>query len=246
MSAESDMLKARAQLLMDQPFFGALALRLKLIQDNDNCDTAATDGVRLIYNSDYIEKLDTVTRKGLIAHEVMHCVFNHMTRRQERDPKLWNIATDFAINNHLIECDFVLPQGALVDDKYGDMTAEKIYANLDHENPPKQCPWGMVLDAGAGQLALHQSSDWFTLENPSTALSLENGEYTSAQASISTAKDVNVLLTNACVWNASKGCSSVGAGKPSLMTRICPAAPKYGSSLSTGKICSSPATILIS
>lgn len=152
MSAESDMLKARAQLLMDQPFFGALALRLKLIQDNDNCDTAATDGVRLIYNSDYIEKLDTVTRKGLIAHEVMHCVFNHMTRRQERDPKLWNIATDFAINNHLIECDFVLPQGALVDDKYGDMTAEKIYANLDHENPPKQCPWGMVLDAGAGQL----------------------------------------------------------------------------------------------
>lgn len=152
MSAESDMLKARAQLLMDQPFFGALALRLKLVQDNDNCDTAATDGIRLVYNSKYIGKLDTVTRKGLIAHEVMHCVFNHMTRRQERDPKLWNIAADYAINNHLIDCGFVLPEGGLIDEKYKDMTAEKIYANLDHEDPPKQCAWGMVLDAGAGQL----------------------------------------------------------------------------------------------
>ena len=44
MSAEGEMLKARAQLLMDQPFFGVLALRLKLMQDDDNCDTAATDG----------------------------------------------------------------------------------------------------------------------------------------------------------------------------------------------------------
>ena len=101
MSAESDMLKARAQLLMDQPFFGALALRLKLVQDDETRDV--TDGVRLVYNSKFIGKLDTTTRKGLIAHEVMHCVFNHMTRRQERDPKMWNIATDYAINNHLIE-----------------------------------------------------------------------------------------------------------------------------------------------
>ena len=48
MSAESNMLKARAQLLMDQPFFGAITLRLKLVQDDENWDTAATDGVRLV------------------------------------------------------------------------------------------------------------------------------------------------------------------------------------------------------
>ena len=30
MSAESDMLKARAQLLMDQPFFGTLALKAQV------------------------------------------------------------------------------------------------------------------------------------------------------------------------------------------------------------------------
>ena len=151
MSAESDMLKARAQLLMDQPFFGTLALRLKLVQDDDNCDTAATDGTRLVYNSKFIGKLDTVTRKGLIAHEVMHCVFNHMTRRQERDPKVWNVATDLAINTHLLDCGFLLPEGGLVDNQYKDMTAEAIY-NKIKDDPPKPCPWGMVLDAGVGQV----------------------------------------------------------------------------------------------
>ena len=163
MSAESNMLKARAQLLMDQPFFGTLALKLKLVQDNDNCDTAATDGRRLIYNTKFIEKLDTTTRKGLIAHEVMHCVFNHMTRRQERDPKVWNIATDYAINNHLIDCGFVLPEGGLIDKQYDNMTAEAIY-NQIKDDPPKQCPWGIVNDAGTGQVKAESNaameSDW--------------------------------------------------------------------------------------
>lgn len=151
MSAESSMLKARAQLLMDQPFFGTLALRLKLIATEDT-DTAATDGTRLIYNPKFIEKLDGPTRKGLIAHEVMHCVFNHMTRRQERDHKMWNVATDFAINLHLKDSGFVLPDGGLIDEAYRDMSAEEIYNKLDRENPPKQCAWGMVMDAGTGQI----------------------------------------------------------------------------------------------
>lgn len=151
MSAESDMLKARAQLLMDQPFFGTLAMRLKMQVDKE-CKTAATDGKRLIYNPDYIKKLTSITRKGLIAHEVMHCVFNHMTRRGERNHKRWNIACDFAINLHLKDCGFVLPEGGLMDEKYRDMTAEAIYNALDDDNLPKQCPWGMVMDAGSGQL----------------------------------------------------------------------------------------------
>lgn len=163
MTAESDMLKARAQLLMEQPFFGALALKLKLVQDNDNCDTAATDGTRLIYNSDYISKLTPMTRKGLIAHEVMHCVWNHMTRRNNRDHKKWNIATDYAINPHLIDCGFVLPEGALLNKDYNDMHADAIY-NLLPEGETKPCPWGEVLDAGVGQVQAGSNaameSDW--------------------------------------------------------------------------------------
>lgn len=34
----------------------------------------------------------------LVAHEVLHVVYDHMGRREQRDPKIWNIADDYAVN----------------------------------------------------------------------------------------------------------------------------------------------------
>ena len=99
MSAEGALIKARSQLLMDQPFFGTLAIRLRPVH-KDDIKTAATDGFHFFYNEAFVSKLDPVQLRGLIAHEVLHCVFNHMTRRQERDHSLWNVACDYAINGH--------------------------------------------------------------------------------------------------------------------------------------------------
>lgn len=148
--SERHMLKARAQLLMDAPFFGTLAVRLKLKAD-DEIKTAATDGVHLIYSPKYVDKLSPMELRGLIAHEVMHCALNHTTRRQERDHKKWNVACDYAINNHLIECGFVLPTGGLVDAKYNNLSAEAIYNRLEDDGKSgKQCTWGIVLDAPSG------------------------------------------------------------------------------------------------
>ena len=150
MSAESLLLKARTALLMDQPFFGTLAIRLRLVADDD-VKTAATDGQRLLYSPKYISKLSSSELKGLLAHEVMHCVFNHMTRRQDRDHKIWNSACDYAINGHLIDCGFILPDGALIDKQFAGITAEEIYNRIANE-PPKPCAWGKVLDAGQGSV----------------------------------------------------------------------------------------------
>ena len=162
MSAESLLLKARTALLMEQPFFGTLAIRLKPVAD-DEIKTAATDGQRLIYAPSYISKLSSPQLKGLIAHEVMHCVFNHMTRRQDRDAKIWNSACDYAINSHLIDCGFILPDGGLVDKQFAGLTAEEIYNRIADE-PPKPCAWGKVLDAGVGTVNgksnAAMESDW--------------------------------------------------------------------------------------
>ena len=38
----------------------------------------------------------------VIAHEILHCVFDHFTRREDRDPRLYNIACDYIVNNLLI------------------------------------------------------------------------------------------------------------------------------------------------
>lgn len=149
-SAESALLKARAQLLMDHPFYGTLALRLKLVASTD-CKTMATDGRRLIYNPDWVLTLDAMETRGVLAHEVLHVVLCHMTRRQGRDPNIWNAACDLAENPILIKEGFILPKGGLIDPAYEGMPAEEIYSKIK-DDPPKPAAWGMVLDSGQGEL----------------------------------------------------------------------------------------------
>lgn len=159
MSAEGALIKARSQLLMDQPFFGTLAIRLRPVR-KDDIKTAATDGSHFFYNEAFVSKLDPVQLRGLIAHEVMHCVFNHMTRRQERDHSLWNVACDYAINDHLIQSGFILPKGGLHDPAYKNMSAEAIYNQLKKDpKKHKPCAWGIVLDASSGDLEAGSSAE---------------------------------------------------------------------------------------
>lgn len=157
-TAEALMIKARSKLLMTQPFFGALALKLQLVPITDEtvCNTAAVDGRRMFYYPPFINGLvsggSNAKVVGLVAHEVMHCVFNHMTRRNFRDMEDWNIACDYAINSHLIDNGFVLPDEGIFDTekKYVGWHAEAIYNDINKkkpENKPKPAPWGMVLDA---------------------------------------------------------------------------------------------------
>ena len=178
MSAESKMLKARAQLLMENPFFGVLALKLKLVAKED-VRTAATDGVHLFYAPNFIDKLTSQEIKGLIAHEVFHCVWNHMTRRNHRIAKLWNIACDYAINWHLVnECHFILPKGGLLDPDYKDMTADAIYNKLPQEDA-KQCPWGLVLDSPNGSesgSSASTESEWQVAVNQAISVAKQQGK----------------------------------------------------------------------
>ena len=165
--AEVSMTKARANLIMKNPFYGVLALKLKLV-DHDETETASVDGRHLRYNSRWINKQSPAQIEGLVAHEVMHCVLNHMTRRQEREPARWNISADHAINLLLLDDGFILPEGGVHDDQYKDMSTEAIYANLPQDFGP-QCDWGLVLDAAgddcddsqAGQGDLQElETDW--------------------------------------------------------------------------------------
>jgi hypothetical protein len=164
MDAESVMLKARAQLLLEHPFFGVLALKLKFVVD-ESISTANTDGTRLSFTPKFVKKQTMPQSKGLIAHEIMHIVLNHHTRRGDRDPDLWNIAGDFGINNELIKAGFILPDGGLIDKSYDGMSTEAIYAALEAlPQAPKPCPWGIVLDGDSGSLNpksfAQQESEW--------------------------------------------------------------------------------------
>ena len=127
-------IKARSRLLLAQPFFGTLCLYLKPVE-SEKFDTGATDGIHLYYNPKWFEKLNEAERVGFLAHEVMHVVLMHHTRRQERHPEKWNVAADYAINLILLKNNFILPKGGLIDNQYADMTTEAIYAKLP--TPPE-------------------------------------------------------------------------------------------------------------
>lgn len=138
--------KARSRLILDNPFFGTLCLRLKVVEWEQ--ETGATDGVHLFYNPKWFDKLTDMERIGFLAHEVLHVVFLHITRRNERDATKWNVACDYAINNYLVAEGFILPKGGLVDPQYNDMTAEAIYSELPEQDSklldPGKC--GGVMD----------------------------------------------------------------------------------------------------
>jgi predicted metal-dependent peptidase len=120
--------RGRVQLILKQPFFGTLSLRLKLMPGT--VPTMATDGSRIVYNPAFVDELKPEELEGTLAHEVLHCALGHHCRRGERKPELWNVAADFAINPLLIANGFVLPAGALVDPTFNNLSAEEIYARL--------------------------------------------------------------------------------------------------------------------
>ncbi|RYY05586.1 MAG: hypothetical protein EON55_25925, partial [Alphaproteobacteria bacterium] len=94
---------ARVQLLFDKPFFGNVAARLILVDATDWCATAATDGRHMYYNREFIKSLTKDELMFLVAHEILHCIYDHLGRRGGRDPKLLNMAQDYVINYTLVE-----------------------------------------------------------------------------------------------------------------------------------------------
>lgn len=90
---EQKLSRARVQLVLGQPFFGTLCLRLKLVS-MPSFPTMATDGRRLVYNPAVVEELTPSELEGVLAHEVMHVALAHHCRRGERDADLWNRAAD--------------------------------------------------------------------------------------------------------------------------------------------------------
>ena len=93
---------ARVGLLLRHPFFGNMATRLKIIDASDWCATAATDGRALYYNREFFETLSTKNVEFVVAHEILHNVFDHMGRRESRNPRVYNIAADYCVNGQLI------------------------------------------------------------------------------------------------------------------------------------------------
>jgi len=146
-------------LLRDEPFFASLSRRVNKIASKD----IPTAGVRvnketaqfeMAYNPEFFESLTKLQRLDVLKHEFYHLIFEHVTGRkpQEVNPRIWNFATDLAINSHLEN----LPDGCLkpgvgpFEDFPSGLTAEKYLKLLQkkaEENKEKKKEKG---EAGDG------------------------------------------------------------------------------------------------
>lgn len=127
------LITARVGLLLRHPFFGNLATRLKMVDASDWCHTLATDGRNFYFNYGFVNKLTPKDAEFGFAHEVLHNVFDHMGRRDSRDPMLSNIAADYATNQILKDERIgTVPSFIKIfqDDKYRGMSYEQIYDDI--------------------------------------------------------------------------------------------------------------------
>ena len=122
--------KCILQVRRECSFFGSLMLFAE-IEKSKTLPTAATDGRKIFFNEEFLNSLPSQEQNALMLHEVLHMALLHVTRRQSRDPHIWNIAADIVVND-LIErnTSFPLPEGAITDNRFQDKSVEYIYEAL--------------------------------------------------------------------------------------------------------------------
>ena len=124
---------ARVGLLLRHPFFGNMATRLRILAADDWLPTAAVDGRNLYYNTQFFNAMNNKEIEFVVAHEILHMVFDHLGRREERHPMLYNIAADYIVNNLLVR-DRIGHNPSIVDCyqdfKYDGWTSEEVYEEL--------------------------------------------------------------------------------------------------------------------
>jgi predicted metal-dependent peptidase len=141
--------EAVRHLLRTNPTLGVILLeRLRPLVSYD-CDCYYTNGVVIGYNPEAVLSMSILNNVFVIAHEIMHNLMCHSTRRSGRDPRLWNIAGDYCINSLLEKLKVgEIPRNedgtpnCLLDDRYdgSKLSTEAVYNMLSSKVKPEEAP----------------------------------------------------------------------------------------------------------
>ena len=192
--------KCKLQVRKECQFFGALML-FASIKETKKYDTACTDGKNIYFNMNFLKSLNSSEQNALMLHEVLHMALLHVTRRQNRDPKIWNIAADIVVNDLILRnTSFRIPKGAIIDKTYRDKSVEFIYESLLKNNKYKK-----------HKSYIQDLKDSGTNDNSSQADGLEIESYWKDK--------IQVLKNSDMVNNSDKFGSNTTGGLPDGMDR---------------------------
>lgn len=94
--------------MQSAPFFAEISRHIRKFPTRD-IPTAAvtfnpeTDEICLVWNPEFFQSLTNWEIKGVLTHEFYHLVFCHLSARRKNPPKMWNVATDLAINSIIVD-----------------------------------------------------------------------------------------------------------------------------------------------
>ena len=121
----------KTKVLIKYPYFGMITMNVNYeMVDNPLIPTACTDGKTIYFNPNFMNKLTVDEQIFVVAHEICHIAFNHIERAEDKNPDIWNYATDAVINAFLKKDGLPIPLG-MIDEKDGLLyAAEELYERL--------------------------------------------------------------------------------------------------------------------
>lgn len=96
------LMKSRLRLLCTNGFYGLLLMHMVLTIDEE-CETAATDGIRIYFGPDFLENLTDSQIDIVMMHEILHIALQHCSRYGDFEPERFNIACDIVVNSLILE-----------------------------------------------------------------------------------------------------------------------------------------------
>jgi len=156
-----DLNKHTFKLLQSEPFFAGLSRRIHK-KESYAIPTAGvmidkeTAQFVMLYNPDFFAEMPEEQRLGVLMHEFYHLIFEHVTGRlpPEGMSKMWNVATDLAINSFLVG---KLPEGGCIptqepfQDYPLEMSAEWYFSKLQNDEQFKPPEGGEGEGEGEGE-----------------------------------------------------------------------------------------------
>ena len=135
------LLLSRLRILCSNGFYGLLLMHMTYSID-ESCETAATDGHRIVFGPEFLDDLSDSELDFVMMHEILHVVLQHFFRQGDRDNERFNIACDIVVNSNILLSEN-MNLNAITLKKYGESmhlapdgkegyeyTAEQVYEML--------------------------------------------------------------------------------------------------------------------
>jgi predicted metal-dependent peptidase len=134
-SVENKISRAKVQIMFNHMFLSCLVARLEWVEDESvkvmGAPTMCVSVKQLRYHPEFVEKTGHDELMGVVAHELLHVIFQHVL--EWRNPKgkivpIWTMAQEHVVNDAVINMfGLSLPDGIIYDEEAKGMYTEEAY-----------------------------------------------------------------------------------------------------------------------